>query len=225
MSRPRPSFPPPPPVASACLGHAARALAQRPGLLLALALGLAAAHAVVAHVAALGPAGTLAGVAMAIFLLVPLGFGVSYVGLRVARGGRAGAGDTLRVIDNYREAVAAQVLVWIAIALGLACGVLPGIWLYARTRYVPYLVVEEELDAAGAIAESLRLTRGHTAAILGISLAGALATVAGALLAGLGVVPALLWWDLALASLYHATVQPTDAWQPARALARPALSY
>jgi hypothetical protein len=222
--RPRLSLPPPPD-AGACLSYAAQALRRRPALLLGLALGVAAAHAGVAQVAALSPAGTLVGVAMGVFLLVPLGWGVSFVGLRVARGGRANASDGLRVLDNYREVVAAQVLVWIAIGAGLACFVVPGIWLYARTRYVAYLVVEEELDAAAAITESVRLTRGHTAAILGISLAGVLATALGAALAGLGIVPALLWWDLALASLYHATVQPTDAWEPASGLARPALSY
>lgn len=218
-------LPPPAPVADACLGHGARSILRRPLLLLGLAIALALLEGLSAHTAAVLPGGTLVGVALAVFVLAPVAWGVSFVGLRVVRGGRASAPDALRVLDNYREAVAAHVLVWLAVALGLACFVVPGVVVYLRTRYVPYLVVEEELDAASAIAESWRLTRGHTPALLGISVAGALAVAAGMMLGGIGVVPAFLWWDVALASLYHATVAPSERFEPAGSLARPVLSY
>lgn len=219
----------PPPHALACVRHGLRAGARRPALLLGLAFALAGLESCVAAFGASllagFPFGLLASLAMAIFLLAPLHWGLLHVALRAARGAPARAHDALRVLDNYREAVAAQALVFTAVALGAACFVLPGVWIYARTRFVPYLVVEEEMDAAAAIAESVRLTRGRTRAILGISLLGAVLAVGGALAAGVGIVPAFLVWELALASLYHASVLPSDAWEPASPLARPALSF
>ena len=64
--------------------------------------------------------------------------------------------------------------------------------------------------AVDAIRESFRLTRGLEGTILGIIVAGLLASGLGLAMLGLGLVPALIWWDLAMASLYHAEVLPSS---------------
>jgi hypothetical protein len=171
-----------------------------------------------------GPWGVLGAAAFAAFVLAPLQDGFAYVCLRAVRGVPAPAHLGLRVLDNYRESVAASVLVFLLTLLGFALFLLPGVLFYCRTRFVPYLVVEEGLDAVDAIQESFRLTRGHELAILGMTAGGAAACAAGLLCLGLGVVPALTLWELARASLYHAVVLPSEAWDPGSRLARPMLS-
>ncbi|HBZ70458.1 MAG TPA: hypothetical protein DEP35_12310 [Deltaproteobacteria bacterium] len=171
-----------------------------------------------------GPGGVIGAAAFAAFVAAPLQDGFAYVCLRAVRGAPAPAHLGLRVLDNYRESVAAGVLVFLLTLLGLALFLLPGILFYCRTRFVPYLIVEEGLDAADAIQESFRLTRGHGLAILGMSASGAVACAAGLLCLGGGVIPALTLWELARASLYHAVVLPSEAWDPSSRLARPMLS-
>lgn len=128
------------------------------------------------------------------------------------------------MLDNYRESVAASVLVFLLTLLGLALFLIPGVLFYCRTRFVPYLVVEEGLDAVDAIQESFRLTRGHSLVILGMTASGAAACLAGLLCFGVGVIPALTLWELARASLYHAVVSPSQTWDPGSRLARRVLS-
>jgi hypothetical protein len=171
-----------------------------------------------------GPGGVLGAAAFAAFVAGPLQDGFAYVCLRAVRGVPAPAHLGLRVLDNYRESVAARVLVFLLTLFGLALFLLPGILIYCRTRFVPYLVVEEGLDAVDAIQESFRLTRGHGLVLLGITARGTVGCAAGLLCLGVGVIPALTLWELARASLYHAVVLPSESWDPGSRLARPILS-
>lgn len=221
--RSRPDLPAP--RAAACFAHAARSFASRPALLLGFTLASGALYGLAFAAFASAGVPIVARLAFVACTFVPLQWGVSFLCLRVARGEPARPRDVLRAFDRYGEAMAAYFVLWIAIGLGLVCGIAPGIWLYCRTRFVPYLVIEEEVGAADAIAESLRLTRGYGATLAGISLGGIALCVGGVALAGLGLLPALLTWELALASLYHATVLPSRTWEPESRLARPALSF
>ncbi len=210
----------PEPFAAACWGHGLTAIRRGRAALIPLTLVLTLAALVGGSVSRSG-AGVLGGGAFALFVTAPFQAGFAYVCLRAARGVPAAPRHALMALDNYREVVAATAFVWLGTALGLACFVAPGVVFYCRTRFVPYLVVEEGLDAAAALQESFRLTRGREGAILGITALGLAASAAGLLLFGLGIVPALVWWDAALASLYHAVVLPSEAWDPESPLMRP----
>ena len=206
------------------LSRAREALAQRaPGLLLMQLVLLCAWGGSVALLAS-GAAGALGALAFVAFVVAPLQDGFSYVCLRTARGTAAPAYAGLRVLDNYRESVAAGVLVCLLTLFGLALFVVPGVVFYCRTRFVPYLVVEEGLDAVDAIRESVRLTQGHGLTLFGLTGCGVAASIAGLLCLGAGVVPALALWELGRASLYHAVVLPSETWDPSSRLVRPMLS-
>lgn len=210
----------PEPVPAACWEHGLAAIRRGRAALIPLTL-LGVLAAVVGASLSRSLAGALGGLAFALFVTAPFQAGFAYVCLRAARGVPTAPRHALKALDNYREAVASTALVWLGTTLGLACFVAPGVVFYCRTRFVPYLVVEEGLDAAAAIQESFRLTRGHEAAILGVTALGLAACGVGLLLFGVGVVPALVWWDAALASLYHAVVLPSEAWDPESRLMRP----
>ena len=59
--------------------------------------------------------------------------------------------------------------------------------------------------------ESWAMTDGYVGGeILGITLVGWLLMLIGLLPAGLGVTPALIWWELALASYYQSVLAADD---------------
>jgi uncharacterized membrane protein len=206
------------------LGRARGSLVRRAPGLLTMQLILLCAWGGSAALLVSGPGGALGAAAFVAFVVAPLQDGFAYVCLRSVRGVAAPAHVGLRVLDNYRESVAASVLVALLTLLGLALFLIPGVVFYCRTRFVPYLVVEEGLDAVDAIRESVRLTRGHGLTILGLTAGGVGACLAGLLCLGVGLVPALALWELGRASLYHAVVLPSETWDPSSRLARPMLS-
>ncbi|MBW2273488.1 MAG: hypothetical protein JRG96_09470 [Deltaproteobacteria bacterium] len=154
-----------------------------------------------------------AGTVFLVFVVIPLQFGVSFVCLRIVRGAELRVEDFFQVTSRYRDVVTAGLIVGLLVAGGLGLFVLPGIYLYFRTRFTPFLVLEEGLDGRKAILESFRLTRGHVGTVALLCVAGLAASAVGSLALLLGLVPALMWWDLTLASLYHSLVRPSESWR------------
>lgn len=200
----------PQPELTDCLRHGWQSLLANPAVLLVLGFGLLVLHGVGDGLVGTRGIGTLLGLGVMVLAYRPLQWGFAYLCLRSVRGDDVEANDVLVAMDRYAEVVIAHVLIAIMVVVGLCLLVVPGVWIYARTRFTPYLVVEDELSAGDAIRESIRLTHGHTATILGIIALGCLAIAAGAIPFGLGIVPASVWWNLSLASLYHAAVVPGD---------------
>ncbi len=175
-----------------------------------LVFGLAAAATQFVNFGWMG-ARWILGFAFAVLVAIPLKWGFSYVCLRAVRGETPEPRDLLRAFDHYVNAASAAALVYAMVIAGLVLLIVPGIYVYCRTRFVPYLVTQENLDPVEAIRRSWQLTEDRWGAILGISAFGALLSGVGMLLAGIGIVPAFIWWDLALASYYHAQVESDGA--------------
>ncbi len=153
----------------------------------------------------------IASFAFAVLVAIPLRWGFAYVCLRAVRGETPEPRDLARAFDHYVNAAAAAALVYAAVLVGCVLLIVPGVYIYCRTRFVPYLITQHDMDPVEAIRESWRLSEDHLGAILGISAFGLLLSGLGFLLAGIGVVPAMIWWDLALASYYHAELEGSDA--------------
>jgi hypothetical protein len=201
----------PDPTVGACYRHGWDAfLRQLPALLI---LGLITAAVVSAASGLTQRSGlvTWIGIALGAFVATPLKYGFYGICLDAARGQRADPEQLLRVRDNYREIVIGGVIATLVVIAGLVFLVVPGIYLYCRLQFLPYLLVNEGMDAGTALRESFRLTEGVEWTILGIVATGLAASFVGLLAAGLGLVPALIWWDLSMASLYHAEVLPREA--------------
>ena len=86
--------------------------------------------------------------------------------------------------------------------VGFALLIVPGIFLAVRLAFVPYLVVDEDLDPVAAFRESWRRTAPVGWAIFGAMLLAVPVVLGGILLLGVGVVPALIWTSLAFARLF-----------------------
>ena len=140
----------------------------------------------------------------------PLRFGYAYLCLRSARGETTAPNDVLRPFRRYGDVVIADGLVFAAVVLGSLLLVVPGVFIYCRTRFVPYLVLDEGLGPVEAIQESFALTEGLTGTLFGVTVLGWIATGVGSVPVGLGIVPALIGWDLTLVALYRAACSDDD---------------
>lgn len=152
------------------------------------------------------------------FVMVPLNFGALCVYLRAVRA------ETPRVTDlfaafrsAYWQAILAHALFLVLVGVGLVLLVVPGIIVATRLAFVGYLVVDEHLDAASAIKESWRRTEGHGGTIFLLWLLGIPISIAGVLLLGVGIIPAIMWIHLAFATLFAAVTASEDERQAAPA--------
>ena len=141
----------------------------------------------------------------------PLELGMSFVCLRAVRSGRVNIEHLFSIFGRYWQLVLANGLMAMILPGLFAILVIPGLAFYCATRFVPFLLLEDELTGAKAVLESIRLSRSCFWQLLGVCAVGSLATVLGGIFI-LGLVPALIWWNLSLASLYHAKVRPPSGW-------------
>jgi uncharacterized membrane protein len=142
--------------------------------------------------------------AYSVLLVNPLGYGVAFAYLKAARGDRVEFGDMFAVFHNYWNAVLASFLVGIFVIIGTALLIVPGIIVACKLAFTPYLVVDRNMAAMEAIKESWRMTGGHSWKVFLIGLLGIPIGIAGFICFGIGIVIAIIWIYLAVASLYHA---------------------
>lgn len=60
------------------------------------------------------------------------------------------------------------------------------------------------MEAIEAVKESWRMTTGHALTVFLIGLVAIPIAIAGLIVLGVGIIPAIMWIELAFASLYHA---------------------
>jgi uncharacterized membrane protein len=149
----------------------------------------------------------LLGLAYHVLVLGPLSFGGAYAFLRAARGARPQVPDLFAAFRiDYWQAVLANVLVSAIVGIGFVLLVVPGVIATVRLAWVPYLVVEEQKPAVEALRESFERTAGHGWTIFGIGLCAIPLVLVGLLLLVVGLIPALMLLQLAMASYYAAVV-------------------
>ena len=128
---------------------------------------------------------------------------------RTAISGRRG-GDAWKVADifavfqNYWSAVLANLLVIVIVVLGFIFLIVPGIIFACKLAFVSYLVVDRKMEAVEAVKESWRMTTGHAWTIFFMGLLAIPIALIGLVCLIVGIIPAIWWIGLAMASLYHA---------------------
>jgi hypothetical protein len=138
----------------------------------------------------------------AALLLQPARYAYAVVCLDAVRGAPVDETSFDGMRRHYRALAGAGALSALLVVAGLCLLIVPGLIAYLRTRFVPYLIVEEGMSATEALRESFRRTRGLEWPLLWISAAGALSTLIGFALGFVGAIPAIALWELARAALY-----------------------
>ena len=142
--------------------------------------------------------------AYGVLIVGPVGYGVAFAYLKGARGDQLKVKDMFEVLRNYWNAVLANLLVDVIIFVGLVLLIIPGIIFACKLAFTPYLVVDRKMEVIEAVKESWRMTSGHAWKVFFIGLLGFFISIAGLICFGVGIIVAIMWITLALASLYHA---------------------
>ena len=105
---------------------------------------------------------------------------------------------------NYLNIVLAHLLMVAIIGLGFVFLIVPGIILACRLAFVPYLVMDKNLEPVAAVEKSWEMTRGRGWKIFGIGLMAIPVVIAGLISFIVGVIFAIIWISAAFAAMYHA---------------------
>ncbi|MFC1864391.1 DUF975 family protein [Chloroflexota bacterium] len=141
--------------------------------------------------------------AYGILIAGPVDYGVAFAYLKGARGDKPEIKDMFEAFRNYWNVVLADVLVGAIVVIGLVLLIIPGIIFACKLAFVPYLVVEWKMEAIEAVKTSWRMTNGHAWKIFLIGLLAIPISIAGFICLGVGIIVAVMWVSLAVASFYH----------------------
>ena len=139
-----------------------------------------------------------------VFLIGPMGLGVAYALLVATRGEDVEFNQIFVPFQRcYVQAMFGSLMVSAALLVGFALLVLPGVYLAVRLVFVPYLIVDEELDAVSAFRESWRRSASHQLELFLTMLLAVPLMALGIAFLVVGFIPAAIWTGLAIAHLFE----------------------
>jgi len=139
-----------------------------------------------------------------IFIAGPIGYSVKWVFLKAVRREKIEIKDMFAVFErNYWNAVIAGLVVAIIVVIGLFMLIVPGIIFACRLAFVPYLVIDQKMEAMEALKASWAMTRGHGWTIFFMGLLAFFIVIAGLIVLIFGVLISAMWISAAFAILYH----------------------
>ncbi len=136
-------------------------------------------------------------------VLFPVSYGTSWVYLKAVRGESFRATDIFFGFQRFGNVILAGILMGVIIGLGFVFLVIPGIIFACKLAFVPYLVMDEKLEATEAIRRSWSMTRGHSGTIFLMGLTSFLIILLGIICLIVGVIPAIMWISVSFAAFYY----------------------
>jgi hypothetical protein len=150
----------------------------------------------------------LFGMLYGIFVAGPISYGADWVFLRAVRGERVEIKDMFSVFQgNYWNAVVANVVVAVIVGMGFVMLIVPGIIFACRLAFVPYLVVDKQMDVMEALRVSWNMTRGYGGQIFLMGLMAFFIAIGGLLLLIVGIFISIMWIKTSFAAMYYAVEQ------------------
>ena len=145
------------------------------------------------------------GIIYGVFVAGPIQYGANWVFLKAVRGERIEVRDIFVVFQrNYWNAVIANIVVSIIVGLGFVMLIVPGIIFACRLAFVPFLVVDREMDVMDALRVSWDMTRGYGWQIFLMGLLTIPVVIIGLICLIVGVFVSVMWISAAFATMYHA---------------------
>jgi len=150
----------------------------------------------------------LFGMLYGLFVAGPISYGADWVFLKAVRGERVEIKDMFSVFQrNYWNAVVANVVVAVIVGMGIVMLIVPGIIFACRLAFVPYLVVDKQMDVMEALKVSWNMTRGYGGQIFLMGLMAFFIAIGGLLLLVVGIFISIMWIKTSFAAMYYAVEQ------------------
>jgi len=137
-----------------------------------------------------------------LLVMAPVSFGSSWIFLKAVRGEQFRPQDMFFAFQQIGQIVLANILVFLIIGLGFVCLIIPGIIFTCKLAFVPYLMMDEKIDATEAIRRSWAMTKGFGWTIFGMGFVSFFIAIGGLICFIVGVFPAGIWISLAFAGIY-----------------------
>ncbi|NGP87624.1 hypothetical protein [Fodinibius halophilus] len=121
--------------------------------------------------------------------------------------------EVVDMFNNFRTFLSyfvASFLYGIAVILGLFLLVVPGIYIYVRFQFYPYIIIEEEVSAFTALKKSFFLSQSLTLELFLLQLVVITLNLLGILLFGVGIVITYPLTTMATAIAYKSITQDSD---------------
>ena len=139
-----------------------------------------------------------------VFIAGPIGMSADWVFLKAVRREKVEIKDMFSVFErNYWNAVIAGLVKTIIIVIGFIMLIVPGIIFACRLAFVPYLIIDQKMEAMEALKASWAMTKGHGWTIFGMGLLAFLIVIAGLIVLIFGVIISAMWISAAFAILYY----------------------
>jgi uncharacterized membrane protein len=137
-------------------------------------------------------------------LLLPIiNYGIDIFFLRAIRDEPLDFKEIFSGFKNYINIILAHLLATALIVLGFIFFIIPGFILACRLVFVPYLVMDRQLDPIKAVEKSWQMTYGHGWKIFGMGIISFFLIILGLILLFVGVLFSAMWISAAFASLYY----------------------
>lgn len=144
---------------------------------------------------------------------LPIAWGFTFVCLKAARNEEPSIADLFYGFKNYGNVLLAYLLVTLIVIGGCILLIVPGIIFACKLAFVPYLVVGNKMGAIAAIKKSWSMTTGYATKVFLIWLMGIPIAIAGIICLIVGVIPAIMWINIAVASLYYSVCKISESAQ------------
>ncbi|MEI7660707.1 MAG: YciC family protein [Bacteroidota bacterium] len=145
----------------------------------------------------------------AILVLVPVSYGSSWVFLKAVRGEPFRVADIFFAYQSFGSVLLSQLLVGLIVGAGFIMLFIPGIIFACKLAFVPFLVMDEKMEAADAVRKSWNMTNGHTGTIFLMGLTSFFVGLGGIICFFVGIFPAIIWISLAFACIYWVVSKKT----------------
>ena len=155
-------------------------------------------------------------IGFSIFVSGPIGYSVKWVFLKAVRGEKYEIKDMFAVFQrNYWNAVLGGIVVGIIVGIGIVMLIVPGIIFSCRLAFVPYLIIDREMEITEALNKSWEMTKGYGWQIFFMGILSFFIIIAGLLALFFGVFISIVWISTAFATIYQAVVEEEGHFQEA----------
>ena len=151
-----------------------------------------------------------------VFVSGPIGYSVKGVFLKAVRGEHVEIKDMFSVFrGNYWNAVLGNILVGIIVGIGILMLIVPGIIFACRLAFVPYLIIDRDMEVTEALSKSWEMTKGYGWNIFFMGFLSIWIVLLGLLALFFGVIISAIWISTSFAALYQAVVEEEGHFQDA----------
>ena len=149
------------------------------------------------------------------FLIAPaIKYGEKFVFLKAMREEEFEIRDLFNGFSGmYGNIILTNLIVFALVVLGFIMLIIPGIIVACRLIFVPYILMDQNLEPMQAVEKSWKMTRGHGWEIFFMAIISCFVIIAGLICLIAGIFISIMWIHSAFASLYQALLnQESDSY-------------